>query len=52
MKTKTKMIKLSKFYWTKKERCDAYGLYTNTYKQIGWSFEKYMEYIYDGRFDN
>ena len=45
------MIKLSKLYWTKEERCKAYGLYYKTNKVLGWSFEKYLELSYDGKFD-
>ena len=48
------MIKLSKFYWTKKERCKAYGLYIKLqWKRLtGKGFENFMEVKYDGRFDN
>jgi hypothetical protein len=48
------MKKLSKFYWTREERCKAYGLYI----KLRWkhlmphgTFENFMEVKYDGRFD-
>ena len=51
------MRKLSKVYWSKDERCKAYGLYIKLewkrlMRGMNGSFESFMETKYDGRFDN